>query len=76
MFQNARERVARLNLRTKTFSATSKNAEELQYAIEKANTLCLKDNGDIQVAHERLDFLQLQKGKLSPFIKIPFSLLR
>ncbi|XP_062597788.1 uncharacterized protein LOC134259203 [Saccostrea cucullata] len=63
-WENAREKVARLDLRTKTFSATSKNAEELQHAIEKADTLCLLDKGDIKVAHERLDFLQLQKGLL------------
>lgn len=62
MVQNAREKVARQDLRAKTLSVTTKNAEELQNAIEKANKLCLEDKGDLKFAHERLDLLQLQKG--------------
>lgn len=62
MVQNAREKVARQELRAKTLSVTTKNPEELQNAIEKANKLCLEDKGDLKFAHERLDFIQLQKG--------------
>lgn len=62
MVQNAREKVARQDLRAKTLSVTTKNAEELQNAIEKANKLCLEDKGDLKFAHERLDLIQLQKG--------------
>lgn len=74
MVQNAREKVARQDLRAKTLSVTTKNAKELQNAIEKANQLCLEDKGDLKFAHERLDLLQLQKGTAK--IEIEFLLLR
>eukprot|EP00105_Crassostrea_gigas_P032431 XP_011455438.1 PREDICTED: hillarin-like isoform X2 [Crassostrea gigas] len=61
-WENAREKVARQDLRAKTLSVTTKNAKELQNAIEKANQLCLEDKGDLKFAHERLDLLQMQKA--------------
>lgn len=50
-------------------AATGSDIEEIEHAIELFEKNKLEDNGDLEDAQERLEFLYLRKGKLVVYIK-------